>query len=354
MLATSTHDTKRSEDVRARLDVLSEIPDGWADAVARWSRLNRDLFTEVDGVRVPDPTEELFLYQTLLGVWPMDGTDDPSMVERLQTFMAKAAREAKVHTSWTDQNEHHERALFVFVAALLQPDHQRFRRDFLRFHARVAFHGALNSLSQVVLKATSPGVPDFYQGTELWNLRLVDPDNRASVNYEYRMQLLEELDRRASSDRPELLFDLMKSWYESGIKLFVTSESLRFRRDHPRLFQQGAYVPLDVRGPKKDHVVAFARRYRREWALVVVPRLTASLTEPGTWPLGPEAWVGTSVSLPDRAPGEWSDVYTNGRVSARSGGRVRIADALNRFPVGLLTLQEADTAWVRQAETRPR
>ncbi|HEX2030453.1 MAG TPA: malto-oligosyltrehalose synthase, partial [Actinomycetota bacterium] len=246
--ATSTHDTKRSEDVRARIAVLSELPDEWDAALHRWRSWNRAL-RRTDA---PDGAEELLLYQTLVGVWPRDGPPGDDLVARLQDYVTKAAREAKVHTSWVDPQQGHEEALRRFVGDILDPANAEFLRDVAAFSRPVAFHGMLNSLSQLVLKLTAPGVPDLYQGTELWNLRLVDPDNRAPVDFQRRAALLRELDGGARDDRAELRRDLLDRWTDGRLKLFVTASGLRLRGESGAL-RDGDYLPLATEGDHARH-----------------------------------------------------------------------------------------------------
>ena len=282
MLATSTHDTKRSEDVRARISVLSELPEQWRKALTRWSRWNRRKKIDVDGKPAPHRNEEYLLYQTLLGVWPFEPTKDegrttkderneqillrpwslrPSseFVERIQAYMVKAIREAKVNTSWLNPNTNYDEAVRAFVAAILEDTPgNRFLADFRSLHATVAHFGAFNALSQTLLKLTSPGVPDIYQGSEIWDFSLVDPDNRRPVDYDLRAWWLGELVNPPGS-RADLARALVDSKADGRIKLYLTHRALRFRRDHAELFRAGSYVPLEATGDAGEHIVAFAR-----------------------------------------------------------------------------------------------
>ncbi|HEY0372242.1 MAG TPA: malto-oligosyltrehalose synthase, partial [Thermoanaerobaculia bacterium] len=294
MNATSTHDTKRSEDVRARLHVLSEMPDAWEREVRKWSRLNAPL--KRDGV--PHPNEELLIYQTLAGAWPLDE-------ERLHTFLEKAAREAKTHSSWIKVDEGYERALKEFASALLK--NEEFVKSFERFHRRIAFHGFLNSLAQVVVKICSPGVPDFYQGTELWDFSLVDPDNRRPVDYAARASLL------SSPGTPS---SMLRNWQDGRVKLFVTSRALAARAR----FADAPYRAVDTGTP---HAVAFLRG---ENTLIVVPRLTASLVKPPQLPLG-EVWGEHALDV----PGRWRNVFTEETLES-----LALRDVFATFPVAIL------------------
>jgi (1->4)-alpha-D-glucan 1-alpha-D-glucosylmutase len=331
LLATSTHDTKRSEDVRARINVLSEIPDRWAEHVQRWIRWNRVRKREVGGRMVPDRNEEMLLYQTLVGAWPLVEGERRELARRVKAYMVKAAREAKVHTSWTRPDTAHEAALERFVGSILASSNRRFREDFGELEQVAAFHGAVNGLAQVVLKVASPGVPDFYQGTSLWNLSLVDPDNRREVDLERHRDLLEELDR----DEPEPA-DLLDTWRDGRVKLWVTSRALRLRRQEPDLFLRGEYLALQARGRRSGNVCAFARRGNGgRWAVAVVPILSTFAGE-GRWPVGYGAWGRTVLDLPVGAPSRWQNIFTWERVQTRPDGSIRMADALRSFPVALL------------------
>ena len=326
--STSTHDTKRSEDVRTRIAVLSEIPDRWADHVDTWRRWNASLRDEVGGNRAPDDDDELYLYETFVGLWGAPGEDGKDLVRRLQLHATKAIREARIHTSWIDPDPGYEHAVGAFVRAALSSSPARFRRDLTRFAAEVAAPAAIQSLSQVLLKIAAPGVPDFYQGTELWNLRLVDPDNRRPVDFRHRVASLERLAR--GSDPREFLRDV----HGAKTKLLVTARALRVRREHAELFAEGAYVPLEVHGPRASHVVAFARRRRSEWAIAVAPRLVAGIAGPKRPPVG-SMWEGTRIFLPPAAPRAWVDALCGSEVRA-AHGKLDLTDVLGRFPVALL------------------
>jgi (1->4)-alpha-D-glucan 1-alpha-D-glucosylmutase len=320
--ATSTHDTKRSEDVRARLNVLSELAGVWARRLSRWGRMNRAKKSLVNGRPVPDPGEEVLFYQTLVGAWPLDAEEVPEFRRRLQAYVVKAAREAKVHTSWRHPNEAHEKALTSFVEACLDPSGpNEFLADFLPFQRRIAYYGALNSLAQVLLKITSPGVPDLYRGTELWDLSLVEPDNRRPVDFHKRSQLLGELKRQEAGDPLRLVQELLAGWQDGRIKMYLTWKALAFRKAHPGLFQDGTYLPLRVSGERKEHVVAFARHDRGHWVLVAVPRLVAGLVTSGRLPVGRRTWRDTATALPARAPKRWADILTGETLTAS-----RVAD----------------------------
>ena len=330
--ATMTHDAKRGEDVRARINVLSELPQEWEQCLENWSRWNDSKCRIVKGVRTPERNEETLLYQILIGSWPGPDLDCICYTRRIQEFMVKAVREAMVHTRWTVPNIDHEKALTDFVAAILtdSPDN-KFLPDFKRCASKIAYHGALNSLSQLVIKIASPGVADFYQGSELWDLRLVDPDNRRSVDFGKRTALLSSL-----SEASEYLPELMDVWQDGRIKMYVTQKGLEFRRDRSSLVLSGDYLPLTVEGPKQDSVFAFARRYRGEWGIVIIPRFTTRLVAEKRLPVGEEVWDETQVVLPKGAPKRLVNVFTNESLAMSAGpSSVALSDALRRFPVGL-------------------
>src|SRR6476646_6550719 len=278
LLATSTHDTKRSEDVRARILAISEMPQLWRSSVPRWRTINRRWKRSVEESTAPDPNEEYLFYQTLLGSWPLGATDaSAEYIERIQAYMAKALKEAKMNTSWIQPNEQWDSAMSDFVARVLDPSPKnKFLPTFLPVSEEIARLGAINSLSQVAIKLTVPGVPDIYQGNEIWNFSLVDPDNRRPVDYQQRRELLASLEKMA----PE---ELLANWPDGRIKLFLTQRLLRFRRNNAELFRSGSYVPLTVTGEFADCCVAFAREHEGEWFVVIVPRLSSRV---GFLPIG--------------------------------------------------------------------
>jgi (1->4)-alpha-D-glucan 1-alpha-D-glucosylmutase len=339
--ATSTHDTKRSEDVRQRLNVLSEVPQQWKECLTRWRRWNQKHLLWVDHQPVPDPNEEMLIYQTLVGAWPLAETERLDFKKRLKAYLIKAIREAKVYTRWIAPNPDHEEALLAFVDAILEPSAETpFLPDFQQFQEQVAYFGALNSLSQVVLKIAAPGVPDFYQGTEMWDFSLVDPDNRRPVDYQRRTTLLKELQQKEARS-PLRLFDrLLAQWQDGAIKLFVTYKALNFRRAHLALFQEGDYLPLKGKGPGVQRLVAFARRRGQDWALAVVPRFYTHLAAPSRPPLGRAVWGEELLPLPAGAPKVWENALTRASVTTahgKSGPALSLAEIFQHLPVGLLT-----------------
>ena len=312
MLATSTHDTKRSEDVRARLALLSEMPERWGEVVRRWAALN----ARHHRGEWPDRNAEYLFYQTLVGAWPID-------TDRMVAYMTKASHEAKAHTSWTNPNDAYDAALGAFVEAAMAD--LTFTVDVEAFVAPLIAAGRVNSLAQTLLKLTAPGVPDIYQGTELWDLSLVDPDNRRPVDYALRRRLLAALDRTT----PEAI---MARSDEGLPKLWVIRQTLQLRRQRPALFgADGRYRPLTAMGARSDHVVAFARG---EGAIAVAPRLVMRLED---------NWMNTTLELP---PGQWRNELTGDVVQ----DVVRIADLLARFPVALLSRIESSDPTAERAD----
>ncbi|MGE5171437.1 MAG: malto-oligosyltrehalose synthase [Rudaea sp.] len=337
MLATSTHDNKRSEDVRARIDVISEVPAGWRALVRRWSRMHRGRKREVDGQSAPSRNDEYLLYQTLVGTFPPGASDAAALDAyraRIERYMIKAAREAKVHTSWLVANAAYEGALSAFVEALLRPSPANPFLEELRVHcATFAWYGMLNSLSMTLLKLASPGVPDVYQGTEMLEWSLVDPDNRRPVDYALRRAALASVAGRPA--HPEDARGLFASPYDGRAKLWVVARALALRREHPEVFADGDYRRLDATGAHAGHVVAFARTTAEEGLVLIAGRLFASLVAVGDLPIG-EAWGDTTVQIPSLPSGaELANVLT-GEAFALAAPALPLARALNAFPGALL------------------
>jgi (1->4)-alpha-D-glucan 1-alpha-D-glucosylmutase len=344
MLALTTHDTKRSEDVRACINVLSEIPADWQAALDRWSLMNAPHKTQLDAELAPDSNDEYLLYQTLLGTWPVAALMPEAFAayrDRIAAYMQKAIQEAKVHTSWVNPNEPYQRAVDDFVRKVLDPETAHdFISDVARLHSRIAYAGMLNALAQTLLKITSPGVPDFYQGTELWDYSLVDPDNRRPVDFAKRKTLLEELKRRDHSDRADLAMELLDQWQDGRVKLYLIHKALNFRRQHEPLFRQGSYLPLYAAGKFREHICAFARRLKNQWVITVTPRLVVRLLPPEGSP-----WKGLVseeeiLQLPDHAPPSWrnhltGETFRAGKASDRRLG-LRLGAICKTFPVALL------------------
>jgi (1->4)-alpha-D-glucan 1-alpha-D-glucosylmutase len=344
---SSTHDTKRSEDVRARINVLSEIPEEWEERVHRWAQLNARHKAFVEGDPVPDPNDEYLLYQTLVGAWPLDSSDQEAngvFRERVQRYMEKATREAKLHTSWITPNEAYDEGLRSFIGQILDfelgwEERGGFLADLAEFQRTTALHGMFNSLSQTLLKLIAPGVPDIYQGQEIWDFSLVDPDNRRPVNYEKRRALLEEV--RSAIEDGDGRARLAKEWTDGRIKLFVTLIALELRAKHPEVFLEGEYIPMEVEGERADHLFAFARTHPKGVVIAALPRLPCTfksaagveITTPAGW--GDTRLVGSAELL----SGSYLSCFTATEVRPRSGSErasFEVGDLLGGFPVGLL------------------
>jgi (1->4)-alpha-D-glucan 1-alpha-D-glucosylmutase len=341
--ATSTHDTKRSEDVRARLDVLSEIPGAWKQALQRCARANRKLRDLVNEQAAPDRLEEYFLYQTIVGAWPLELLDtapDETFISRIAEYMIKALREAKRHTSWLNPHAEYEEAVTGFLRRILDPGTgAAFLAEILPLVTRAAHAGVWNSLSQMVVKIAAPGVPDFYQGTELWDFSLVDPDNRRPVDYGRRREALAGLgpvDNDAPLDDAQVEA-LVRDRMDGRIKLYATRRALAVRSRAQRLFREGEYIPLRATGSRADHLFAFARALDDESVVAIVPRLTTPLCPDATAAPLDGVWQDTAIVLPPtlRAT-RFESVLTRSIIEREDDESVRVADALRIFPVALL------------------
>ena len=339
MLGTSTHDTKRGEDTRARLAVLSEMPEEWARQVETWSRLARARRGDVEGTAPPDRNDEYLFYQMLLGAWPAEltGIENPdedrlrSFADRVEAAIVKSLREAKVQSSWAAPNTIYEDAMLGFVRDALDISRPNaFLSAFLPFQERIAKLGVRNSLVQTALKLTLPGMPDIYQGAELWDFSLVDPDNRRPVDYRTRMELLEDLAALLEQNRCTAIFEMLENWRDGRIKLAVIATLLAYRRDHPQLFAQGNYEPLMATGSRADQICAFARCYEEDAVVVAAAR----------FPLRCDAerdWTGTEIPWPRSASdvGHWRDLFS-GRGIERSGESVDVEPVLGGMPIAVL------------------
>ncbi len=346
MLSSTTHDTKRSEDVRARINVLSEIPGKWKQHVLQWGRYNRKFKTVVEERQVPDRNEEYLLYQTLIGTWPFEsptGAEYAHYRQRIKDYMIKAVREAKVNSSWINPDSAYEEGLMLFIDTILDDAYpNRFLNDFKSFHPLISSCGVFNSLSRTLLKITSPGFPDFYQGSELWDLSLVDPDNRRPVDFELRASLLDALKTAESSSGPlRLARDLVASRRDGTIKLYLIRKALHFRGKKRELFESGKYLPLETMGEKADNLCVFERSLDAETVIVVAPRFFTRLNgEADGLPLGREVWRDTHIIIPFDGPGSrYCNIFTDEIVASVPGGDMSVlnlADVLTSFPVALL------------------
>jgi (1->4)-alpha-D-glucan 1-alpha-D-glucosylmutase len=373
LLSTSTHDTKRSEDARARIDVISEVPEEWAAAVLRWNTLNQGHKTPVDGELAPSNNDEYLIYQTLVGTWPLVAVN-PAMAEagradlspprptevgptcrldpdalsdyrsRLEAYLLKAMREAKLFSSWLNPNQAYEEATLNFLAGLLDTsDRNGFLADFLAFQAGLIRSGFHNSLAQLLLKLTVPGVPDLYQGNELWDFSLVDPDSRRPVDYRRRRALLQELkgwDGFGAERLAECLAELVSRPEDGRIKLYVTREALRLRRQHPELFRCGDYRPLEAQGGKASYLCAFLRGFESRAILVAAPRWTQCLLGATGSFADPAIWADTRIPLPAGMSGAYVNCFTRERLILDR--ELAAADLFSRFPLALLSKADSD------------
>jgi (1->4)-alpha-D-glucan 1-alpha-D-glucosylmutase len=372
LIATTTHDTKRSEDTRARINVLSEVPHLWRRAVNNWARLNRRHRREVDGEPAPSRNDEYLFYQTVVGTWPTDTADKGAMtqyVARIQAYMAKATHEEKQRTGWINPNAEYDAAVRDFVAAALDNHPKnRFLSELREFHARVIGWGLYSALAQAFFKLTSPGVPDIYQGQELWDFSLVDPDNRRPVDFERRRELLNRMQAelaREGSSQWEFARRLAENPRDPNLKLFVTWQLLQFRRRHPELFRKGQYIPLLAQGSHAEHVCAYAWRiptrsvsedeaptqfanstgagHAEQIAIAIAPRLLAKLAMSlpegqahSAPPLGELFWSDTHLPLGELPTGPLKNLFT-GETITPGESSLPLAAALANFPVALLT-----------------
>ena len=326
LLATSTHDSKRSEDVRARMLAISEIPPLWGRSLQKWRTTNRRFKKQIDDAEAPDAGEEYLLYQTLLGTWPvdLDGAPVPSVgpkfIARIQRYMAKALKEAKLNTSWIQPNENWDDAMQEFVARILEAGpRNKFLPVFLPVAAEIARLGAINSLAQTVIKLTAPGVPDIYQGTEIWDDSLVDPDNRRPIDYARRREMLTQIENVPANE-------LIQCWPDGRIKMRLTQRLLHLRRENPELFREGIYEPINFGGAFADCAIGFVRRHRDGAIIVIVPRLSSRVGFP---PIG-DRWQDTHVILP-AGLSDLRDVFSDRKVRVENS-QLRLAVAMSQLP----------------------
>jgi (1->4)-alpha-D-glucan 1-alpha-D-glucosylmutase len=341
LIASSTHDTKRSEDVRARISVLSEMPGKWREHVTLWAKLNKKRKMLVNNKPVPDRNEEWLLYQTLAGSWPlgeMTAEQYDAYKSRIKTYMTKAVKEAKINTSWINPDTSYEDALTIFIDSLFDRTRPNpFLDDFLPFQKQIAVYGMHNSASQTLLKICSPGIPDFYQGMEIWNFTLVDPDNRQPVDYGHRIQLLNKIkDDLGRKGDAEFARELTNSMEDGRIKLYIMYRSLKLRHEIRHVFEKGEYIPLEVSGARSGHIIAFARRFLTKMIVVVVPRFLAAIMPLPDTPID-SIWGDAMISVPEVSE---NDIYRNiftGEEIARSGSGIICSEIFRNFPVALFT-----------------
>ena len=332
LLSTSSHDTKRSQDVRARMLAISEIPQLWARSLQKWRAANRRFKRRVDEIEAPNGNEEYLLYQTLLGTWPIDLTGRPvpsvsaEFVLRIEQYMAKALKEAKLNTSWIQPNAEWDKAMWEFIARILEASpRNKFIPAFLPVAQEIARLGMINSLAQTVIKLTAPGVPDIYQGTEIWDDSLVDPDNRRPVDYARRREMLAGL-RNAPTE------ELLRCWPDGRIKLRVVQRLLHLRRENAELFREGNYEALSTQGTLAGSVVGFMRKQDEKALVVFVPRISSRVGFP---PIG-QRWGDTAVAISESMRSKlFRDVFTDREIKAENS-HVRLADAMSELPFAVL------------------
>lgn len=328
--------------MRARLNVLSELPEDWERHVFAWGEMNRPHKRLVKGREVPDRNDEYFLYQSLTGALPLAVEEHAGFIERIKNYTIKAVREAKVHTGWLKPDTDYENAFLGFIERILEPSKDNaFLGELRQWTRKIARFGALNSLSQTLLKLTCPGAPDLYQGTELWDLHFVDPDNRQPVDFELRDKFLADIKEREKASLKTLLLDLLTHWEDGRIKLFLTYKALNFRRRQTELFQNGNYVPLAVSGAAASRVCAFARHDGAIWSVIVVPRFPTGVFAAENAPLGRQGtWEDTALELPADSPAAWSNVFTGetqpAHKTANGKKYLYLRDLFSDFPVALL------------------
>ncbi|NJL97340.1 MAG: malto-oligosyltrehalose synthase [Synechococcaceae cyanobacterium SM2_3_2] len=339
----ATHDTKRGEDARARISILSEIPEDWKDCLEEWHEANLHFKKKVRRWEYPARNDEYLLYQTLIGSMPFFSGEEPDyyhrdylqFIQRVKEYLIKAVREAKVHTAWLNNNIEYEEAATQFVEQILLPsDDNDFLPSFVPFQKQIQHLGIFNSLSQTLLKLMVPGIPDIYQGSEFWDLSMVDPDNRRPVDYEQRKVCLQVIRAGLERDPQPLIQQLLATRQDGRIKQFVIYLGLQTRRQYPELFQSGDYQPLQVEGSRQEHVVAFTRTFQGQTILVAVPRLIATLVDVGKDPLGAEVWGDTRLRLPQKTKRTWRNLLT--QATLPSQGSLLMADLLDLMPLGLL------------------
>jgi (1->4)-alpha-D-glucan 1-alpha-D-glucosylmutase len=325
MLTTSTHDTKTSEDVRARLAAISELGGEWESFLKQSREINGPLKSKIGDHLAPDGNEEYLLYQILVGSWPLEAFPleaRKDYLTRIQAYMTKALNEAKINTRWDRRNHEWEAAVMKFVEGIILSPKPEFEKVFSAFFTKVAELGAVNSLNQVLLKMTVPGVPDFYQGNELWQYILVDPDNRRQIDYPLRQRMLKEIQGKST-------VALLTDWREGGIKMFLTKTVLRFRQEHREIFQRGTYEPIRCTGTYADCCLAFARTWGGQTVIVLTIRASHRL---GTFPLG-DKWGETMAEIPALPGTKLRNLFTH---AEHLGGPMRLADAFRELPFAVL------------------
>ncbi|HEX2982743.1 MAG TPA: malto-oligosyltrehalose synthase, partial [Ignavibacteriales bacterium] len=333
MNGSSTHDTKLSEDVRARINAISEFAQEWDANIKSWNKINQIQKKKINGRYVPDNNEEYRIYQILLGSFPQDAAEHEEYLQRIKEYIVKSLREAKLHSAWIKPNAEYESAAKLFAEAILKnPADNKFLTSFMQFKNKIAFYGMFNSLSQVLLKAASPGLPDFYQGTDLWNFSLVDPDNRRPVDYEKKNKFLDEIVNIKSEETSSFIEKMFDNLENGQIKLFLTYKCLQARKQHSDLFQHGNYVPLYAGGALSENIAAFVRTHENKTAVVIALRFYSALIKPGSRNIDPEIFKDTYIELPEEF--NYTNIITSETVDAKR--EVPLSLILAKFPGALL------------------
>ena len=325
---TSTHDTKRGEDVRARLNVLTDLPEAWLELVQQWN-------AQAVGAEQPDLNDIYFIYQTIIGSHPMPDIIEPDYLERMDAYLQKALREAKRHTGWSAPAVSYEEAAQVFSRKFIDAS-GAYAESFNPFFRKVADYGIINSLAQATVKFTAPGVPDVYQGTELWDLSLVDPDNRRPVDYEKRTAWLKEIQEGVSIE------DLWENRYEGKIKLWLQHLLLQDRKENPDDYRSASYIPLEVKGKFADHILAFGRRGVQSSTVVVLPLHIAALCEAEKTDMFSLNWKNTRIEIPAGAPEAWRNLL-NGASGKVKSGSIKVQELFKALPLAVLKLEHPVT-----------
>ncbi len=328
--ATSTHDTKRGEDIRARINVLSEIPEQWKNTLKYWKKINKSKKEKIGRQLYPDRNDEYFLYQTLIGSYPYQKFDLENYTKRIKDYLVKSVREAKVHTAWIKPDEEYEEAFKKFFERLLVD--RNFMDNFNKFFEKISHYGIFNSLSQLIIKITSPGIPDFYQGTELWDLNLVDPDNRKEVNFGKRIRLLDGIIKQEKK-LTHLLPELLENKEDGRIKLFLTYKLIKQKKQFKDFFSKGRYTSFNANGMFGDNIISFGYKYGSDTLLAIAPRFLTSVIGENQLPMDKKVWKDTNINI------EGNITYLKNLITGEkinTSKKFYIGDILNNFPVSLL------------------
>ncbi|KMQ49974.1 Malto-oligosyl trehalose synthase [Chitinispirillum alkaliphilum] len=337
--ATSTHDTKRGEDARMRLCVVSELFEEWKDIVTTCSKINKQYKRKVDNENFPDNNDEYFLYQTLIGSWPNQDEKYVEFIHRIKEYMLKAVREAKAHTGWIKPFMEYENQLLEFISNVLDKENNsEFFHTFEPFQKKTAWYGVFNSLSQLIIKCSAPGIPDFYQGTELWDLSMVDPDNRRDVDYAKREEILSEIRTLETTAYPAFIHQTLSNPQDGKIKFFTMYNMLKNRKEINRVYNCGDYSTITTNGERKRNIFAFSRKYENDILITAVPRLLTEVVSEKKLPLGREVWNDSCIELPDNFPKYYRNVLTEERVELKNG-RLDIGDLFTLYPGAVLINQ---------------